>query len=90
MTRKFAPHKLIGLMILVLSFGCGWLMMDIQTFLQSPLNLPATDNARPGGVDPQTNSLGRSFDLHPRDPGMLQFVFDKLAILYPLFGIPKQ
>jgi len=60
MTRKLAPHKLIGLMVLVLSFGCGWLLMDIQTFLQSPLNLPPADNARPAGEDaPAESSMWR-------------------------------
>jgi len=52
MTRKIAPHKLIGLMILILSFACGWLMMDIHSFMQTPLHLPGADNAGPASENP--------------------------------------
>jgi UPF0755 protein len=40
MVRKFALHKLLGILILLTSFSSGWLIMDIQSFMQSPLTLP--------------------------------------------------
>ena len=44
MTRTFAPHKLLGLMILFASFSAGWLLMDVQSFMRSPLILPGVSS----------------------------------------------
>lgn len=35
--RRFAPHRIVGILIIVLSFGVGWLLMDFQSFLNTPL-----------------------------------------------------
>jgi len=42
MGRRFALNKLIGWIILLSSFASGWLIMDIQSFMRSPLTLPLT------------------------------------------------
>lgn len=34
-------HRLLGLLIILLSFGGGWLVLDYQTFKTSPLPVPA-------------------------------------------------
>jgi len=65
MTRKIAPHKLIGLMILILSFACGWLMMDIHSFMQTPLHLPGADNAGPASENPAAETSQWRYTIEP-------------------------
>lgn len=47
MPGKMALNRIIGIVVLVGSFGLGWLIMDLRDFMQSPLHIPPLDGDQP-------------------------------------------
>ena len=46
MADRLALNRLIGIAILLGSFGGGWIFMELRDYGQTPLHLPTIDNER--------------------------------------------
>jgi len=44
MASKFALNRLIGMAVLLVSFGGGWVFMELHDYMQTPLRLPGIKN----------------------------------------------